>query len=234
MPGIRRSCRAPSSTTRIFGPRSLLATGSAEDPGPPPKPPPSCPAGTRASRAVTSATSSVTRLAAESGSAPTSATQSSLPRGAQCGSQRTQFQCGPTAGSEASTTMDRSRGLCRTAAWATIQRARARDASTGPARPTTPSLASDIETGTQNDVGTAGGLAPFSAGSSWTIAGPSNRPTRIRSVSGSSARRSHSRRRGPVAVSRTCAGSMASSRRFFSSAVLACSSLVSTSAICAA
>ena len=120
----------------------------------------SCPAGTRASRAVTSATSSVTRFAAESGSAPTSATQSSPPRGAQCGSQRTQFQCGPAAGSEASTTMDRSRGLCRTAAWATIQRASARDASTGPARPTTPSLASDIETGTQNDVGTAGGVDP--------------------------------------------------------------------------
>src|ERR1700750_2487837 len=154
MPGIRRSCRAPSSTTRTFGPSSLLATDSAAAP---PKPPPAASAGTFASRAVTSATSSDTRFDADSRSVPTSATQSSLPRGTQCGSQRTQFQCGPAAGSAPSTTMDRSRGLCRTADCATSQRASARDASTGPARPRTPVVVSRIETGTQNAVGTAGG-----------------------------------------------------------------------------
>ena len=89
-----------------------------------------------------------------------------------------------------------------------------------------------IETGTQNDVGTAGSAASLAAGISWIVAGPSNSPIRIFSVSGSSARRSQSRRRGPVAVSRTCAGSMASSRRRRSSAARVCSSLTSNSAIC--
>ena len=165
MPGIRRSCRAPSSTTRIFGPRSLSATDSAAAP---PQPPPAASAGTFASRAVTSATSSDTRFDADSRSVPTSATQSSLPRGTQCGSQRTQFQCGPAAGSAASTTMDRSRGLCRTADWATSQRASARDASTGPARPSTPVVVSRIETGTQNAVGTGGGVASLGV-TSWIM-----------------------------------------------------------------
>ena len=228
MPGMRRSWRAPSSTTRTLGPRSLAGAAWPSEP-----PRPSGPSPALFSLALTSVTSSLTRRAAESGSVPTSATQSSPPRGAQCGSQRTQFHCGPAAGSAASTTMDRSRGLCSTAAWATSQRASARDASSGPARPTTPIVVSGIETGTQKDVGTAGSLAS-SAPTSWIMAGPSNSPIRIRSVSGSSARRSHSRLRGPVAVSSTCAGSIASSRRRFSSAALVCTSLVSTSAICLA
>ena len=148
--------------------------------------------------------------------------QSSLPRGAQCGSQRTQFQYWPASGSAVSTTMVRSRGLCRTAAWATSQRASARDALAGPASPTTPSWASGSETGTLNETGTGGSslscAEPFSLISS-IAAGPSNSPIRIRSVSASSARRSHSRRRGPVAVSRICAGSMASSRTVASRSV---------------
>ena len=80
--------------------------------------------------------------------------------------------------------MDRSRGLCRTAAWATSQRASARDASTGPARPSTPVVVRRIETGTQKDVGTAGSAASLAAGTSWIVAGPSNSPIRIFSVSG--------------------------------------------------
>ena len=145
MPGMRRSARAPSSTSRILGPRAGSTVGSEVPPKPRLKP---CGSLACFIRSPTSPTSSATRRAAESGSVPTRARHSSPCCGAQCGSQRTQFQSAPASGLAASTTMCRSRGLCNAAAWATNQRASARERPAGPARPITPSSGSGSAIGT--------------------------------------------------------------------------------------
>ena len=186
------------------------------------------------SRSVTSAASSATRRPAVAGSEPTSAMQASPLRGAQCGSQRTQFQCRPASGSADSTTIWRSRGLCRAAAWPTSQRASPRELSSGPARPSTPSSGSGSGTGTFLAVG--GGGSSASAGRALLghdldrDRGRLVSPTRRCRVSGSCARRSHSRRRGPVAVSSTWAGSGEVIRRSASSAACAAAMVGSSSA----
>ena len=225
MPGTRRSVRAPSRTTRVLGSAWLGA--------------PEC-AGEDRFRIRSAAwpASSATRWVTVCGSAPTSATQSApwpgAPRpGTQCGSQRTQFQCAAACGSSLRITMERSRGLCSTAAWATSQRARPRDAAASPAMPTTPRSLSDSVTGTSRSGGTLGGSAPYWAFLSSAISmrdAWSARPSRSRSTSSSDARRSHSLRRGPVAVSSTSAGSGASCLRCASSVTRAAAMTPSSSA----
>ncbi len=136
MPGRRRNARAPSSTIRmLYGTDGTASCPKNDD---------SVCAVRR--RSVTRIASSVMRWAADSVSAPTRATQSSPSRGAQCGSQRTQFHSSPACWSAERTTMARSRGLCRTAACATIHRASAREAYRGPVSPTTPSGRRRVET----------------------------------------------------------------------------------------
>ena len=109
--------------------------------------------------------------------------------------------------------IDRSRGLCRTAACATSQRAVECTSRLGPATPSTPPVSiSGTVTGTSSSCGVSGrslGVPPVSS-----IAERSRAvPTRSRSRSESHRRRSQSRRRGPSAVTSTAAGSGASYRR---------------------
>src|SRR5690606_2603726 len=109
-----------------------------------------------ARRSLILLSSSLIRRAVLSGSAPTSATHSSPSCGAQCGSQRTQFQLCAASPSALSTTISKSRGLCSAAAWATSQRASARETGRRPVTPSTPTSGSGTVTGTACDTGTGG------------------------------------------------------------------------------
>ncbi len=133
MPGTSRRCRAPSAITRTSG--SLNIALPMEEPS------------TRR-RAWIWATSSEIRLAVDSGSLPTATTGPAPPPGGRrCGSHRTQAQPSARERSERTTTR-RSRGLCRTADWATSQRASAWTAGPVPATPTTPNSATSMPIGT--------------------------------------------------------------------------------------
>ena len=118
-PGIRRSSRAPSSTTRTYGSGPQAASAAGGDRA--------APCGGRSSWS-----SSLIRRPAASWSVPISETQSWPCCGARCGSQCAQRQDDPASAAADSTTIDRSRGLCRTAACETSQRAVASARSAGP------------------------------------------------------------------------------------------------------
>ena len=250
MPGRPRSTWAPSSTTSTSNGRSPCpVNGSCRSfPGPPA----ACPAGRgprripsygpaslSPSRSATSAARSAARRAAASGSAPMSATQSAGKRppraaGAQCGSQRTQPHSSAPSPWAESTTIARSYGLCRAAAWPASQRAQPSAAARGPTTPATPIRRRSRVTGTSRLSGGSGRAASWAgpaSGRNSIAAGRSARPTRSRSASGSCMRRSHSRRRGPTAVSSTSAGSGAAARRSASSARTAAATRSSKAAI---
>ncbi len=193
IPGTSRSCRAPSAITRTSG--SLNIALPMEEPS------------TRR-RAWIWATSSEIRLAVDSGSLPTATTgPAPPPDGRRWGSHRTQAQPSARERSERTTTR-RSRGLCRTADWATSQRASAWTEPSVPATPTTPNSATSMPIGTSGMLQRTRRWFSSRAGSSISFTdGWSTVPIRSTRWSGSCRRRSQSRPPGPVAVSATVAGS---------------------------
>lgn len=78
------------------------------------------------------------RRPAASWSVPINETQSWPCWGARCGSQCAQLHDCSASGAEESTTIDRSRGLCSTAACETSQRVVASALARSPATPITP------------------------------------------------------------------------------------------------
>ncbi len=201
IPGMRRNSRAPSSTISVYG--SGLSRADVPNPW------------DAAFLRSSSASSSWTRRPMASGSEPTSERQFWPAWGVVWGSQCTQVQTFWASGDEESTTSARSRGLCRIAACATSQFATPRAEPRSPATPTTPSSASGSTAGTSARTGgcTDSSRAPPLAARSSTSEGRAASPARSCSTSGSTIRRSQSRRRGPVAHRSNSAGSGWASRR---------------------
>ena len=125
-----------------------------------------------------------------------------------CGSQRSQDQPSRPGPPVVSRWIWRSRGLCRTAAWATAHRATARAVGPSPAMPRTSCSRSGTVTGTSYAVHGSWRRCSSLVGSwSTTSDGRSAVPMRSSRKSASEVRRSHRRRRGPTAVRATSAGS---------------------------
>ena len=191
MPGIERSARAPSSTSTVTLPRDR-------------SPAPRALAASSVTRWLTMLASSAIRRAVTSAVVPVSDRWSRL-SGRLCGSQRSQSQSAAPRSSD-STISVRSFGLCRVAACATSQRAVDSTPARWPAMPSTPTSGSSTVTGTSRSVGGFGrslALPPVTS----IADGSREMPSRSSSRSGSERRRSHSRRRGPRAVTSTVAGS---------------------------